>query len=83
MARGKTKFLTQRWQTIPEFNRLLISSYTQFGLVSVIPKYLKFATLSEDLLLAAYIYIYICVCVCVCVCVCMCVCVFKVFVTSN
>jgi len=44
------KILDQMVAGIPEFNLLLISSWMQYWIVSVIPKYLNYAPLSKDLL---------------------------------
>jgi hypothetical protein len=43
-------FYTKWWQTLPEFNLLLISAWIIFWFVTVVPKYLNCATFSKDLL---------------------------------
>jgi hypothetical protein len=42
-------FWTQRRQALPEFNLTLISLWIKFWSVTVVPKYLNFATFSKDL----------------------------------
>jgi hypothetical protein len=48
--RREGKRLWTEWQqAFPEFSLLLISSCSQFSYVSVVPRYLNFATYSKDL----------------------------------
>jgi len=44
------RFCTEWQQAFPEFTLLLISSCIEFGFVRVIPKYVNYSTISEDLL---------------------------------
>jgi hypothetical protein len=44
------RFCTKWQQAFPEFNLLLFSSCVEFGFVKVIPKYVNYSTISEDLL---------------------------------
>jgi hypothetical protein len=49
-SRRDDKRLWIEWQqAFPEFSLLLIASWIQFWSVSVVPRYLNFATLSKDL----------------------------------
>jgi len=44
------------YQEFPDFNLLLISSWTEYGCVTVVPKYLKSSTLSKELFTQAKIF---------------------------
>jgi hypothetical protein len=48
MRREDKRFWTDWKQAFPEFNLLLISSWMSFWFVSVVPKYLNYATFSSD-----------------------------------
>jgi hypothetical protein len=48
--REETIFWTEWYQALPEFNLLLIASWIKCWFVTVVPKYLKCATLPKNLL---------------------------------
>jgi hypothetical protein len=54
--REDESFWTEWQQALPEFNLLLISSWIKFWFVTVVPKYLNCAKLSEDV---SYLYVMI------------------------
>jgi hypothetical protein len=45
------RFWSERQQEFPEFNLFSIPSWMQFWFVTFVPKYLNFATFSNDLFL--------------------------------
>jgi hypothetical protein len=55
--REDKRLWTEQQQAIPESNLPLIYSWMLFWLVTVIPKYLNFATYSKDLLVVNYDFV--------------------------